>query len=237
MLYGMTTRAVPTTSIAATGYLRVSTAEQGDSGLGLAAQEAAIRDECERRGWTLNGLYVDVASGKSTAGRPQLAAALEALDRGEADVLVVLRLDRLARSTSDLLAVLDRAEGNSWALASTDLALDMTTPSGRFTATVMGAAATLERDLIAARTRDALAARKAQGARLGRPVALPQGVRDRIARDRDAGLSLRAIAQRLNEQGIPTAQGGARWHPSTVRNVLASLALDAEAQAARQAAA
>lgn len=212
--------------ITAFGYIRVSTAEQSDSGLGTAAQERAIRDECARRHWTLSDLMIDVASGKSTAGRPALAKALARLDAQEATVLAVLRLDRLARSTSDLLAVLDRADRNGWALASTDLSLDMTTPSGRFTATVLGAAATLERDLIAARTREALAAKKSQGFRLGRPVVLSIDVRDRIRRERATGRPLREIAQRLNADAIPTAHGGARWHASTVSGVLASLTLD-----------
>jgi len=85
----------------------------------------------------------------------------------------------------------------------------------------------LERKMIARRTTDALAAFKANGRRLGRPVDLSDDVRARIEQDRAKGLSLRAIADGLTAEGIPTARGGA-WHASTVRAVLGSLALDAD---------
>jgi DNA invertase Pin-like site-specific DNA recombinase len=78
-----------------------------------------------------------------------------------------------------------------------------------------------ERRLIGQRTREALAAKKAAGVRLGRPPIIPAAVVRRIQRLRARGLSLRAIAQALNEAGVPTAQGGKQWYAATVRGVLA----------------
>jgi DNA invertase Pin-like site-specific DNA recombinase len=77
-----------------------------------------------------------------------------------------------------------------------------------------------ERRLIGQRTREALAAKKAAGVRLGRPPTVPQPVVRRIQRQRARGDSLRAIADGLNEDGVPTAQGGVRWYAATVRHVL-----------------
>jgi DNA invertase Pin-like site-specific DNA recombinase len=84
-------------------------------------------------------------------------------------------------------------------------------------ANVLATFAQFERRLIGQRTREALAAKRAAGVRLGRPLSLPVEVRDRIAADRDGGLSLASIADKLNADGVPTAQGGRQWWPSTVR--------------------
>ena len=81
-------------------------------------------------------------------------------------------------------------------------------------------AAQWERRIIGQRTREALAVRKAQGVRLGRPVVMSSEVSGRIAGLRRKGLTLAAIAELLNDDMVPTAQGGVRWHPSTVRAVL-----------------
>jgi DNA invertase Pin-like site-specific DNA recombinase len=85
-----------------------------------------------------------------------------------------------------------------------------------------GRAAQFERRLIGQRTREALAAKRASGVRLGRPVSLPSAASKRIASERKAGRSLAAIADMLNEEQVPTAQGGRQWWPSTVRAVLRS---------------
>jgi DNA invertase Pin-like site-specific DNA recombinase len=87
-------------------------------------------------------------------------------------------------------------------------------------ANVLATFAQFERRLIGQRTREALAQKKAQGVQLGRPRELPAKVRSRIRRRRKAGKSLAAIAEELNRDGVPTAHGGARWYPSTVRAVL-----------------
>ena len=89
-------------------------------------------------------------------------------------------------------------------------------------ANVLATFAQFERRLISQRTKDALAAKRAQGVRLGRPRQLPQRVVKRIIREREQGKTLAAIAEGLNRDGVRTAQGGQRWYPSTVRAVVRS---------------
>ncbi len=95
-------------------------------------------------------------------------------------------------------------------------------------ALMTGVFAELERALIADRTKAALAAKKASGARLGRPILLSQDVRDRIARERATGKSLQAVADELTRDGIRTATGKSRWYPSTIKSIVDGLRLDAE---------
>jgi DNA invertase Pin-like site-specific DNA recombinase len=212
--------------VVAVGYCRVSTRDQGDSGLGLEAQNTAIEAECSRRGWRLSSVAVDVASGKSTNGRHELAATLVALDAGKASLLIVAKLDRLARSIVDFVGIMDRAKRHGWSIVALDLNIDTTTTNGRLMANMFASLAEWEREVIGQRTSDALQAKKAQGVRLGRPVLLAPEVRRRIRRAHDRGESLSAIARQLNADGVPTAQGGRAWYPATVRKVLASTALD-----------
>ncbi len=212
------TRATPLRTV---GYMRVSTAEQAGSGAGLGAQRAAIEREAAHRGWELVEFCTDAAvSGRSITGRPALDRALRAVEGGEADVLIVAKLDRLSRSLLDFAALMARAQQRGWNLVALDLGIDLSTPAGEFLANVMASAAQWERRIIGQRTREALAVRKAQGVRLGRPVVMSSEVSGRIAGLRRKGLTLAAIAEVLNDDMVPTAQGGVRWHPSTVRAVL-----------------
>lgn len=218
-------RPTPTTSDAVVAYLRVSTDEQAESGAGLAAQRAAIETECDRRGWTLIESFTDAGiSGKSMTGRPALADALVAVEDGLASALVVAKLDRLSRSLLDFAALMNRAQARSWNLVALDLGIDLSTPAGEFLASVMASAAQWERRIIGQRTRDALAAKRAAGVRLGRPRSLTDDVVSRIVTERRSGRTLSAIAANLTAQGVPTGQGGERWYPSTVRAVLGSQA-------------
>jgi DNA invertase Pin-like site-specific DNA recombinase len=141
------------------GYARVST-----NGQDLAAQEAELTAAgCSK-------IYREKVSGAKT-DRAELAKLINRLEAG--DVLVVTRLDRLARSTRDLLNVLatvaDRKAGfrslkDSWA--------DTTTPHGRLMLTVLGGLAEFERELIRARTGEGRSRAQARGVRFGRPAAL-----------------------------------------------------------------
>jgi DNA invertase Pin-like site-specific DNA recombinase len=209
----------------ALGYLRVSTGEQVNSGAGLDAQRAALEAEAARRGWALE-LIVEEGLSAKDLNRPALTAALSRLDKGEADVLMVSKLDRLSRSVKDFGAVLDRAAKAKWSVLCLDLGVDTTTPVGDFTANVVVSASQYERRLIGQRTRDALAAKKAAGVRLGRPRLLPSEVVERIVQAKAAGDSLAGIARDLTAENVPTAQGGKRWYPSTVAAVLRSVDLD-----------
>lgn len=211
-------------------YTRVSTSEQADSGAGLAAQVASVGGTVERRGWVHVAELSDEGVSGSVApeARRGLGRALKMLDGGEADVLVVAKLDRLSRSVVDLSLLLDRAERSQWSLVVLDADVDTTTAGGRLVANVLGAVAEWERRIVAERTRAALAARKAQGVRLGGPITLAAETRNTIVALRADGMTLQAIADRLTAHGVPTARGG-RWRPSSVRAVLVSLDLDAQA--------
>lgn len=201
------------------GYVRVSTAEQADSGLGLAAQKASIAAYAVQRGWELAELYEDAgASGKALRGRPGLAAALDALDSGRAGVLLVAKLDRLARSVADFAGLVRRAEREGWSLVVVDLQVDMSTPTGGLLANVTASVAEWEQKTIGQRTKEALAVRRAEGVRLGRPRILDPAVARRIRRQRTRGRTLQAIANDLNDAGIKTATGRT-WSPALVRKV------------------
>ncbi len=142
------------------------------------------------------------------------------VESGEADALVATKIDRVSRSVADFATLVCRANTKGWALVVLDIGLDLTTPMGKFTANVLCAAAELERDMISQRTRDGLAAAKAKGVKIGSPRVLPDDVAERITELRQGGATLTAIADRLNGEGVPTARGGDRWWPSSVRAVL-----------------
>lgn len=201
------------------GYRRVSTDEQGEDGAGMEAQSAAIDAEITRRGWTLSRMCQDVASGKSRARRPGLAEALAEIHDGRAGTLMVAKLDRLSRSLIDFAQIMADAQRQGWNIVALDLGVDLSTPAGEFLASVMASAAQWERRIIGQRTADALRARKAAGVVLGRPRTVTDHVADYIRTRRAEGDSYDRIARTLNAEDIPTGQGGAAWHASTVRAV------------------
>ena len=108
-----------------------------------------------------------------------------------ASALIVSKLDRLSRSTKDFATLMERAQKSGWAPVVLDLGVDATTPAGELVASVMVSAGQWERRAIGQRTKEALAAEKAQGATLGRPRSLPVNVRRRILRMRAKGPTLR----------------------------------------------
>lgn len=211
------------------GYVRVSTEEQGRSGLGLEAQEAAIRRAAAERGWELVAIELDTASGASRKRRPGLAAALTRCHSGEAEGLVVAKLDRLSRSLLDFASLVEEAQRGRFALVVLDQDFDLSTAAGRAMAGMLAVFATFERDLCSERTKAALAAARSRGIRLGRPPLLPQEALQRVADLRGRSLSLRQVAARLNSDGVPAPAGG-RWDHAAVRRVLLRAA---RAQAAR----
>jgi len=198
----------------------VSTSEQASRGAGLEAQRRAILAECERRGWHLVETIEDAGYSARDLKRPGIQEALRALARGEASALVVAKLDRLSRSMLDFSKLIATATRQHWALVALDVAVDTSTPSGEAMANMLATFSQFERRLISQRTKEALAVKKAEGVRLGRPPTMPQAVVRRIQRQRARGDSLRKIADDLNEAGVPTAQGGAQWYAATVRHVL-----------------
>ena len=167
------------------GYCRVSTENQED-GTGLEAQTVTIEREAVRRDWETVELHREVVSGgKGIHQRPVLAAILERIQRG--DVLVVAKGDRLARSLLVLSQLLEASDREGWSLVLIDLGVDTSTPAGRLSAQVVGAAAEYERQMIRARTREGLAVKRSQGVRLGRPVEMPATIRAEVVSLRAQG--------------------------------------------------
>ncbi|PXW34059.1 UNVERIFIED_CONTAM: recombinase [Williamsia faeni] len=202
-------------------YLRVSTEEQAESGLGLAAQRAAITAEAERRGWEIVAWHVDEGiSAKFMDTRPGFVAAIAEVEADRAAGVVAAKLDRISRSTLDTELLTARAEAEGWFVVACDTSgIDTSTPMGRAMVKNMAVFNQLERELIGQRTREALAEKRAQGVRLGRPSVLPLPVVQRILDAREAGLSYPAIAKALNDDAVPTARGRGMWYPATVRQV------------------
>lgn len=218
-------------------YYRVSTEAQGRSGLGLDAQQEAVAALCRQRGWEFIAEFTEVESGKRD-DRPQLIAALKRAKVTGAR-LVIAKLDRLSRNVAFLAALQD--SGAKFTAA------DMP-EADEFTIHILAAVAQRERKLTSDRTKAALAAAKARGAKLGNPngaaairrarkgtAAALEAVRanaseraadyaETVADVRASGAtSLATIAKELNARGIVTPRGG-QWHASSVRNLLQRLA-------------
>jgi DNA invertase Pin-like site-specific DNA recombinase len=201
------------------GYIRVSTDQQAESGAGMAAQRAAILAQCKHNGWELARIYEDNgASAKALTGRPGLSEALQVLSQGDAAALVVSKLDRLARSVHDFAGLVRVAEREGWGIVALDLGVDMTTPTGGLLANVTASVAEWERRIISVRTSEALAQRKAAGVQLGRPRTLDPAIAKKIRSLRAEGVTLQAIADELNSEGVATPSGRT-WSPALVRKV------------------
>jgi DNA invertase Pin-like site-specific DNA recombinase len=204
-------------------YARVSTQMQVDDGVSLDAQEKQLKYAAESQGYKVEMLREEGRSGKNITGRPVLTAALESLDKGEAEALFVTRLDRLARSTRDFLSIVDRSHKYGWRLALLDLGLDTATYQGRFVVTIMSAMAEMERGMISLRQKDVHQDRrdnkKVWGVDLGPLPLVEKSISERILSERTLGLSYKAIAEKLNSEGVKTVLGGVKWYPSTVRHI------------------
>lgn len=201
-------------------YARVSTIDQFRYGYGIDAQRARMEDEVALRSWTLRAHFTDAASGRSLEDRPALVDALALLDAGEADGLIVAKLDRLSRSLKDFVSIVARASDNGWSVVVLDPAVDTTSDGGRLIANVMAAFGDFERELIRARTREALAAAQARGVHVGRPYSIDMDIVDFIKELRSHGLTYREIAAELEANCVPTSRGGRRWYPSVIGKVL-----------------
>jgi DNA invertase Pin-like site-specific DNA recombinase len=216
----------------AVAYYRVSTARQGRSGLGIEAQRATVKRFAEAEGFHLTAEFVEVETGKGADAldrRPRLAAALAA-GRTHRCPVIVAKLDRLSRDVAFVAGLM--AQRVPFIVA--ELGAD----ADPFMLHLYAALAEKERRLIGERTRSALAARKAQGAKLGNrtnpgaAAALGRQVQRTEAElfaanalpvidsIRATGVTdLRGIAHALNDRGVRTARGG-RWHVSNVKNVI-----------------
>lgn len=204
-------------------YLRVSTDKQGITGLGMDAQREAVCRYVQNRG-SIVAEFIEVESGKRHTNRPQLLAALAACRRKRA-VLLIARLDRLARNVAFIANLMDSDVEF--------VAVDMP-HANRLTIHILAAVAEHEREMISQRTKAALAAAKARGKKLGNAnyqEALarardaldykppPAGILDLMAQWRQAGNVWRQVAENLNEMNVRTPQGF-KWYPSSVRAAL-----------------
>lgn len=213
-------------SVRAILYVRVSSEEQVRSGLSLEAQRATLASEAERRGWSVAAVLVDEVSAKRGNTRPAFEQALLMLASGKADALLATRLDRLSRSVVDFAALIAAAQDQNWQIVALDLGLDTSTTTGRMIAHILAAVAEAEREVIGQRTSAALVAKRERGENVGRRSTLPFDVVARIRAAKGEAHTLASIAESLNEDGVETGQGGARWYPSTVRAVLVSQAAE-----------
>lgn len=216
-------------------YLRVSTEEQGDSGLGLEAQEASCRAAAARLGVPVASVHSDAISGKTTIEkRPGLMEAIDAMERG--DVLLVAKRDRLARGDVLLTAMIERmVERKAGRVVSAaGEGTDDDGPAGVLMRRMIDAFAEYERALIAERTRAALRAKRARGERVG---SVPYGFRlggdgatleecpdeqeilRRVLSLRGDGKSYGEIGRRLDAEGRAT-RTGKPWHPQQVKNLV-----------------
>lgn len=227
----------------AIGYLRVSTREQGDSGLGIEAQRRQVAAAVAAKGAELVAEFVEVESGRRV-DRPQLAAAL-AKARGLGALLVVGKLDRLARDV-EFIRRLDReARSNGMAgIVCADMpGCDTSTAIGKLQLTTMAACGEFEAIRCSERTREALAAARARGVKLGglrpntrtrndearhRAQAGAERLRPLLAALHAQGASLRQMAEALHAAGT-TTRNGRPLSPSTVRLQLQRLGLTAAA--------
>ena len=215
----------------AIGYIRVSTEQQADEGVSLAAQRAKISAWCELNDYELEAIYEDAGiSGKTVSKRPQLQAALAGMKKGMA--LVVYSLSRLARSTKHCIEIADELKSTGSDLVSLTEKIDTSSAMGEFFFTLIAALGQMERKVIGERTKAALAHKKAIGEKYA-PV--PFGYKEiegrlevvkaeaqivaEINRKRAAGSSMHLIARELNEQGVIGKQGG-KWYASTVSCIL-----------------
>jgi DNA invertase Pin-like site-specific DNA recombinase len=205
---------MPTNYIA---YYRVSTQKQGVSGLGLDAQKQAVSQFV--RSEQLVGHYTEIESGKHDKNRPMLAAAMADAKKRKA-VLIIAKLDRLARNVHFISGLME--SGVEF------IAVDMPT-ANRLTIHILAAVAEHEAQMISVRTKAALAQAKLRGTVLGNPrladarVLAASANRGHVASEvvslmkeaRAAGLTLRAIAAKLNKLGLRTTRGS-EWHARTV---------------------
>jgi DNA invertase Pin-like site-specific DNA recombinase len=201
--------------VRAVGYYRVSTGRQE---LGLGVQRAAVRAACAARGWALVDERSDEGrSGRSMRGRPELALALGALAGGDADALVVCRVDRLSRSLLDFASLVARAQREGWTLVVLEGGFDLGTATGRAMAGMLGVFAEFESEMISERVRAAMA-RLPRGRRGG--LVYSDQVRTRARELRAQGRTLAEVAEVLESEGVRPPRNGMKVHASAVRRLL-----------------
>ena len=220
----------------AIGYIRVSTQDQAQEGVSLAAQRNKIQVWCELHDHELIAVQEDAGiSGVSAEKRPGLQAALAETCKRKA-VLVVYGLSRLARSTLDAIQISDRLQKAGADLVSLSEKIDSTSASGKMIFRLLAVLAEFERDQLAERTKAAMAHLRNQGKRISRHLPFgydlsadgetltengtEQAVIELMRNLRKNELTYRAIAKELETMGIRTKRGRATWQPKVIRDII-----------------
>lgn len=203
----------------AIGYVAVSPNANGSIRSEVEAQTLAIRRACAGRGLELVRVVRDLDT--APGGDPErhgLRHVLEQIAAGEASCMVIQGLECLGGSASAVGTLVSWFDGDERRLVAADLDLDTQSTTGQVAVRALAAAGQMERRKLAECTRRGLAAARAKGAGAGRPsVADRPELRERIALMRAEGMTLQAIADRLNDQGVATLRGGTHWRPSSVQ--------------------
>jgi len=203
-------------TVKALGYVSVPPNEESQSAA-FDAQLEAIDRYCDEHGWELVEVVRDVEPGAPrNAERRGLLYALEKIGRKEASCIIVSDLGRLSRSAADLGGIIERLERSDGRLVALDIGLDTATPDGYVAAKALASVSSLEGE----RVRKGLAAAAAGSTATVEPreVEDVQALKRRIVELRESGMTLQAIADVLNAEGVPTLRGGAKWRPSSVQS-------------------
>jgi DNA invertase Pin-like site-specific DNA recombinase len=197
------------------GYASIDASPGSPSNREFQAQAETIAAECDRRGLVLLELVREREPHHgSGAERPGLGYALERISAGDAQGLVVADLSRLGRSVVELGRVLEWFSDSGARLVGIAQGLDTREPEGWVMARTLIEVSSWERERLIERTRRGMRAARRKG-----PPAVADNpeLKERISRMRDQGMTLQAIADLLNADGVPTVRGGARWRPSSVQ--------------------
>lgn len=211
----------------AVGYVRISKADRDQTEtqqrLSLRQQADTIQAACHAKGWELLRIVEDFALSGNDSDRPGFAEVTEAINTGQADVVVVRHVDRLYRKGWRLLQLVDPVDegGAGWNVYSVEQAFDTSTPEGWFAFAQFALFGDFERRLIGKRTRSALAQLRKEGKHTGRRSLIPVEVEDRIAALSADGMSASAIARLLTDERVPRPTTGTarRGQSSTVTEV------------------
>jgi peptidoglycan hydrolase-like protein with peptidoglycan-binding domain/DNA invertase Pin-like site-specific DNA recombinase len=205
------------------GYVSVRDAGQLEN-IHLQEQADAIVSLCEERGWQLVEVIRDVDETEDRGlERPGLQYALERIGRGEASCLVVSQLGRLSRSAAEISRILELLRHADARLVAMDVELDTASPDARVAVNALTAVGALDPSPSTAVTPARVAALRATRPRVTRgPLAEAVDVKERIVAMREQGMTLQAIADRLNDERVPTLGGGLMWRPSSVRYAVRS---------------
>ena len=220
-------------------YIRVSTDKQAEHGHSIDAQRDRLTAYADRYALQVVEVIVDGGESAGTLNRPGLRRAVEMVEAGEADVIVATKGDRISRNLRDLLNLAATLAEHGASIATADGTFDTTTPVGKAMTQMQGVFAELERELIAQRTREGMAAAKAKGVRLGRPpigymvedgrlvpdpskaaeLERRRAIAERIEQMQGEGMTLRQIAEAFTAEHVPTATGRGTWTAAAVQRI------------------